>query len=78
MEVISRAQGYAAALINRSTGDAQKFKEIAVEYKRSPKVTKRRLYLETMERVMKSVKQIEVVDPKIKGVLPIYNQLEVK
>lgn len=75
LKVISKAEGYAAALVNRSKGDAQKFKEIAKEYKRSPKVTKRRLYLETMENVLKKVERIEIVDPDIKGLLPIYNQV---
>ena len=50
--VLEEAQGYREAIIARSTGDADRFVAILAEYSRAPEVTRERLYLETMERVL--------------------------
>jgi membrane protease subunit HflK len=71
---ISQAEGYASAIINRAEGDVAKFKEILVEYKRAPQITKKRIYLETMEKLYGKFKNVMIVDPKVKGVLPVFNQ----
>lgn len=73
-KMVSQAEGYAAALINRAEGDVAKFSEILVEYKRAPAITKKRIYLETMEELYKRFDDVMIVDPKVKGVLPIFNQ----
>lgn len=46
------AEAYKAGKIARATGDADRFKQILVEYKKAPKVTRERLYIETMEAVL--------------------------
>ena len=50
--VLEEAQAYREAIIARSTGDADRFVAILAEYTRAPEVTRERLYLETMERVL--------------------------
>jgi len=70
---ISEAEAFAAALINTATGDAAKFLAIAKEYKVAPEVTRRRLYIETMEELFSRMENIVIVDEKVKGVLPIFN-----
>jgi modulator of FtsH protease HflK len=72
-ELISRAQGYAEALVNKSQGDAEKFSEIYRSYVKSPNITKRRIYLETMEVLFVKFKKLTIVDDKIKGLMPIFN-----
>lgn len=71
-KLISEAEGYAKAQVNRSEGDAERFKAMLTEYKRAPSITKKRIYLETMARMLKKVQNIRVVDPSIKGILPVF------
>mgnify|MGYP003953006093 CR=1 FL=1 len=72
-QLITEAEGYATALLNRSKGDAARFASILKEYKRAPRITRKRLYLETMESLFGEMENITVVDPKIKGLMPIFN-----
>lgn len=74
-ELISQAEGYALSKVNRAEGDADKFKAISREYKRAPSITKKRLYLETMEEVFSKLENVTIIDKDVSGVLPIYNQL---
>ena len=46
------AEGYKAAQIAVATGDAQRFSLIDAQYKAAPEVTRKRLYLETMQDVL--------------------------
>ena len=71
-QLISEAQGYGGAIVNRAYGDASKFNSVLKEYKRAPEVTKKRIYLETMEKLYSRFKDITIVDSKIKGLLPIF------
>ncbi|MHB8679099.1 MAG: FtsH protease activity modulator HflK [Rudaea sp.] len=46
------AEGYKAAQIATATGDAQRFSLVDTQYKAAPEVTRKRLYLETMQQVL--------------------------
>ncbi|WP_243039839.1 FtsH protease activity modulator HflK [Dyella sedimenti] len=50
--IAAEAQGYAAQRVATATGDADRFNLILKEYKAAPDVTRRRLWLETIEDVM--------------------------
>ena len=50
--IAAEAEGYKAERIARAEGDTARFNLILKEYKGAPEVTRRRLYLETMEQVM--------------------------
>lgn len=71
-KLIAEAEGYSNALVNRSLGDAEKFEAILKEYKKAPSITKKRIYIETMEEVFSRFDDMTIVDPKIKGLLPVY------
>lgn len=73
-KVISEAEGYAQGLINESEGDAAKFLAILKEYKRAPEITRKRLYIETMEVIYKRMNNLTIVDPKVKGLLPVFGK----
>jgi membrane protease subunit HflK len=50
--VVAEAQGYREATIARAEGDANRFSLLAAEYRRAPEVTRKRLFLETMQVVL--------------------------
>ncbi len=61
--MIQEAEGYKASVVARSAGDANRFTSIAREYAKAPRVTRDRLYLETLEAVMSSTTKV-IVDQK--------------
>jgi len=77
-ETIAKAEGYAEALVNRANGDAKRFLSVLAEYKRAPAITKKRIYLETMEERFSSFEHLTIVDPAVKGVIPLYRGLSEK
>lgn len=68
---ILEAEGYALARINHAKGEAERFKALVKEYRKAPKVTQQRLYLETMDKVLPLVEELYVIDAKNSGVLPL-------
>jgi modulator of FtsH protease HflK len=54
------AEGYKAAHVAAATGAAQRFNLVEAQYKAAPEVTRKRLYLETMQEVI--AQNIKVVD----------------
>ena len=70
---IQVAEGYAAERVNMAKGDVALFNAVYEEYKRSPKATKERIYLETMAEIFGSDKKPELIDSELKNVLPIKN-----
>ena len=52
------AKGYKAKVVNAATGEASRFTAVLKEYKVAPEVTRRRLYIETLERVLGEVDKI--------------------
>lgn len=57
---VQEAQGYRDELIAIADGEAQRFTKLLAEYKKAPKVTRQRLYLETMENVYKNTNKVMV------------------
>jgi len=51
--LVTGAQGYKEAIIAQAQGNAQRFTLLDEQYHKAPEVTRRRLYLETMEDVLK-------------------------
>lgn len=67
------AQGYASERVNKAKGDVARFNSVYEEYKRSPKVTKDRIYLETMEEIFNSEQKPVLIDGKLENILPLKN-----
>ena len=57
---VSEAEGYAVDRVNRAKGNVARFAELVQVYTTSPEVTRRRLYLETLEEVLPKVKRVVV------------------
>ncbi len=71
--VIQEAEGYAINRVNRAQGDASRFNEILKEYRKAPSVTKKRMYLETMQEILPELEHIYMIDDKLKSFLPLLN-----
>jgi membrane protease subunit HflK len=67
--VIKEAEGYAIAIKNRAEGETKAFLAILEQYKNAKEVTRRRLYLEAMEKLLPRVKEVIVIDGEGDGVL---------
>ncbi len=57
-QVLEEAEGYRARVINEAEGEASRFLAVLEEYRLAPEVTRKRLYLETMEEVLGRVDKI--------------------
>lgn len=68
---IQIAEGYATERVNKATGDVARFKAVLTEYRRSPEVTRNRLYLEMIEDVFKGQEGTDLVDKKLGSFLPL-------
>jgi membrane protease subunit HflK len=66
LKVKQQAEGYAIDRVNRATGETARFLALLAEYKKSPEVTRRRLWLETVARSAARCKI--VADDDLKGV----------
>ena len=68
---LSDSEGYRTDVINRAGGEAQRFADVLVQYQRDaqvfgPEVTRFRLYVETMEKILPKAKKF-IVEPSPNG-----------
>lgn len=70
---IREADGYRLKRINEAEGDAARFNSLFTEYLKAPEVTRRRIYIETMQEVMPNVKSKIILDQDSQGILPLLN-----
>ena len=72
-QILEEAEGYRAQVINEARGEASRFTAVLEEYAKAPDVTRKRLYLETMERVLGDIDKI-ILDENVgdggQGVVP--------
>lgn len=68
---VTEAEGYAVERVNRAQGEATRFKAVLADYKKAPEVTRRRLYLESMESMLPEAKALYIVDSEQKAMLPM-------
>lgn len=62
-KLIESARGYREQSVREATGDVSRFDQIYNEYRKAPGVTKERLYIETMQRVLQNSNKV-VIDGK--------------
>jgi membrane protease subunit HflK len=71
VELTEGAMGYRDARVAEATGEAARFVAVAAEYRKAPDVTRKRLYLETMESVLPGVDKVIVKPGQIVPYLPL-------
>ncbi len=69
---IEAARGYALERVNRAKGEAARFTALYQEYRKAKEVTRDRIFLETMQKVLKNVGRTIVTDEKATGILPLF------
>lgn len=57
-QVLEEAEGYRARVVNEAEGESSRFLAVLEEYEQAPEVTRKRLYLETIERVLGDVDKV--------------------
>jgi modulator of FtsH protease HflK len=72
-ETIQLAEAYALTRVNVATGEAARFNSLFEEFVKAPEVTRKRIYLETMERILPKIGSKVIVDEKGNSVLPLLN-----
>ncbi len=70
---IREADGYRLKRINEAAGDVARFSALLAEYRKAPEVTRRRIYIETLQDVMPSVHSKIIVDEQTRSILPLLN-----
>jgi len=70
---INQARGYAQQVTAHAQGEAAAFDKVYAQYKLAPEVTRRRMYYETMERVLSKVDKTVVEAPGVVPYLPLPN-----
>jgi membrane protease subunit HflK len=69
-KIVLDAEAYKARVIARAEGEAARFASVYKEYASAQDVTRKRMYLETMEEIMRGMNKV-VIDDKVQGTVPI-------
>lgn len=69
VKMLNDAEAYKAQVVSKATGDASRFNSVFAAYKNSPEVTSERMYLETVEEIIKTTKTF-IMGNKDSNVLP--------
>jgi membrane protease subunit HflK len=69
IELTESAHAYRDSKIAESRGEAERFNALVAAYRAAPEVTRKRLYLETMEAVLPNVEKV-IVEPGAASILP--------
>ena len=70
---IREADGYRLKRINEAEGDVARFSALLAEYSKAPEVTRRRIYIETLQDVMPGIRSKIIVDEQTRSILPLLN-----
>jgi membrane protease subunit HflK len=70
---IREADGYRLKRINEAEGDAARFNSLLAEYHKAPEVTRRRIYIETLQEVLPGIRSKIIIDEQASSILPLLN-----
>jgi membrane protease subunit HflK len=70
---IREADGYRLKRINEAEGDVARFSALLAEYHKAPEVTRRRIYIETMQEVLPGIRSKIILDEQTQNILPFLN-----
>ena len=71
LETVQKAEGYALERVNNAQGEVARFNDLYDEYMKAPDVTRRRIYLETMNKVLPKLGNKIITDKNGNNVLPL-------
>jgi membrane protease subunit HflK len=70
-QAVLQAEGYALDRVNSAKGEAARFNELYAEFRKAPNVTRQRMYLETMQKILPKLGGKLYLDKDAKGVMPL-------
>jgi modulator of FtsH protease HflK len=70
---IREADGYRLKRINEAEGDVARFSALLAAYSKAPEVTRRRIYIETLQDVLPGIRSKIVIDEQTRSILPLLN-----
>jgi membrane protease subunit HflK len=70
---IREADGYRLKRINEAEGDVARFNALFAEYVKAPEVTRRRIYVETLQDVLPGISSKIIIDEQSRSILPLLN-----
>jgi len=70
---IREADGYRLKRVNEAEGDVARFSALLAEYTKAPEVTRRRIYIETLQNVLPGIRSKVIIDEQTRGILPLLN-----
>ncbi|MCB1044708.1 MAG: FtsH protease activity modulator HflK [Acidobacteria bacterium] len=70
---IREADGYRLKRVNEAEGDVARFNALFAEYSKAPEVTRRRIYVETLQEVLPRLGAKIIVDDETQNLLPLLN-----
>jgi membrane protease subunit HflK len=68
--IVQEAQGYRQKAIAEASGEAKRFTSVYEEYRKTPDITRRRMYLETMSRIFAPMNKVIVDENAAKNIIP--------
>jgi membrane protease subunit HflK len=68
---IQASEGYALKRVNEAEGDVSRFNAVLAEYLKAPEVTKRRIYIETMQEIVPKLGKKIIIDEQANQILPL-------
>ncbi len=71
LKMIKEAEGYYIEKVNRAQGDAKRFLLLLEAYKKAKEITKKRLYLESLQEILKKAGKKYIIDSEQKQILPL-------
>ncbi len=71
VQVINQSKGYAQQLLAVAQGSAAQFDAVYAQYKLAPEVTRKRIYLETMESILSKVDKTVIEPGSVQTYLPL-------
>jgi len=69
--IIAEAEGYQAERLNRAEGDVARYVHLYEEYRKSPEVTRTRLYYEMFEESFKDAEGTDLIDKNLTNFIPL-------
>jgi membrane protease subunit HflK len=75
---IREADGYRLKRINEAEGDVARFNALFAEYVKAPEVTRRRIYVETLQDVLPEISSKIIIDEQSRSILPLLNLASTK
>jgi modulator of FtsH protease HflK len=69
-QIVQQAQGYKQKAIAEASGEAKRFTSVYEEYRKSPEITRKRMYLETMAHLFAPMNKVIVDENAAKNIIP--------